>query len=725
MTYLKNIAKKIPVLILGALVAGVIVFAQQAYRQSLLAKPLFNGVLAEAQGYGGGIRFIIRFDEQDKIKGIELLSHNESQDVLTYLQEKGFFNSWNGLTVSQAAAKKVDAISSATMTSGSVIEGLQKRLSAIAGVKEQKTKRKFYPVRFSLSLAVLIFALLSFFNPKAFSRLRIWLLLSSVFILGIINKDLLSLNQFFHWLMSGANGVSMLVLIFALSLVAALFMSRGFYCEYVCPYGALQEIVAHGKKRKFLISEKVRNILQGAGWIYFWIILAVLLFGLPLALEKFEPFAAFLFKSAPLASVGIACLFLAISVFIPRAWCTYFCPTGKIFNFLKGTSPKNTKRKYIKLLLIFLTLAAVVFLTMLRPKVILKTGNPPQTPGHVQDEKKPIYEEAMFYEKLKNFVVGCRLCPRHCVLKPGEVGFCRARKNINGKLYALTYGEPVALHADPIEKKPLAHVYPGTKSFSIATAGCNLRCKFCQNWEISQMDAEDVNVESVAPEEIVARAKASGCKTIAFTYTEPVIFYEYMLDIAKVAKQAGIDCVMHSAGYIEEEPLRKIAPYIKAANIDLKGFNEKFYTTFTQGDLQVVLRTLKILKEEGVWVEVTNLLIPGVNDSEEEVKNLCRWVKENLGAETPVHFSRFYPLYKLANLSPTPISSLMMAQRVAQEEGLQFIYLGNIPRQTGEQTLCPSCGKTLLRRIGYNLLENNIVDGKCRFCGYAVPGVWD
>ncbi|MDP8266957.1 MAG: AmmeMemoRadiSam system radical SAM enzyme [Candidatus Aceula meridiana] len=342
-----------------------------------------------------------------------------------------------------------------------------------------------------------------------------------------------------------------------------------------------------------------------------------------------------------------------------------------------------------------------------------------------QQSQEVNLKRASFWESLGNKVVACKLCPHRCVLKKGETGFCRARKNINGTLYALTYGRPVALHADPIEKKPLAHVYPGTRSFSIATAGCNLRCKFCQNWEISQADAEKVDVEFVPPKEIIARTKATGCKTIAFTYTEPTIFFEYMLAVAKEAKAAGIDCVMHSAGYINEEPLRQIAPYIKAANIDLKGFSEKFYTTFTNGGLETVLRTLKILKEEGVWVEITNLLIPGVNDSEKEVRKLCRWVKENLGKETPIHFSRFFPLYKLANLSPTPISSLMMAQRVAEEEGLQFIYLGNIPQQTGEQTICPVCGKILLKRIGYNLLENNIVNGKCRFCGYAVPGVWD
>jgi pyruvate formate lyase activating enzyme len=283
----------------------------------------------------------------------------------------------------------------------------------------------------------------------------------------------------------------------------------------------------------------------------------------------------------------------------------------------------------------------------------------------------------------------------------------------------------VALHIDPIEKKPFAHVYPGTKSFSLATAGCNLRCKFCQNWEISQLDADKVSVANVSAQEIVAKAKEAGAQTIAFTYTEPAIFYEYMIDIAKEAKSQGIACVMHSAGYVNEKPLRALCKYLVAANIDLKGFNEKFYTTFTSGGLDVVLNTLKILREEGVWVEITNLLIPGANDSEEDLRKLCGWIKDNLGAQTPVHFSRFFPMYKLIDLSPTPVSSLERAYRIAKETGLQFVYVGNIPDHVAEDTACPGCGKVVIRRIGYEVMENNIASGRCPFCGYQVPGVWN
>lgn len=230
------------------------------------------------------------------------------------------------------------------------------------------------------------------------------------------------------------------------------------------------------------------------------------------------------------------------------------------------------------------------------------------------------------------------------------------------------------------------------------------------------MDAEGVQTAFVPAQAIVEQAKRTGSKTIAFTYTEPTIFYEYMLDIAKLAKQEGIDCVMHSAGYIEEQPLRELAPYLIAANIDLKGFNQKFYTTFTQGDLEVVLRTLKILKEEGVWVEITTLLIPSVNDSEDEIRQLCRWVKEHLGPETPIHFSRFFPMYKLTNLSPTPVASLMRAHRVAAEEGLYFAYIGNIPAHEGENTYCPFCQNLVVERRGYVVINDHLREGVCPFC---------
>jgi pyruvate formate lyase activating enzyme len=332
---------------------------------------------------------------------------------------------------------------------------------------------------------------------------------------------------------------------------------------------------------------------------------------------------------------------------------------------------------------------------------------------------------ALYWTSLDGKNVQCNLCPRRCTIGENQKGFCRARKNISGKLYSLSYGRPVAMHIDPIEKKPLFHVYPGSESFSIATAGCNLRCKFCQNWEISQIDPETVKVAFVSPEEIVKQAKQSNSKTIAFTYTEPTIFYEYMLEIAKLAKKQGIDCVMHSSGFINEEPLRELAGYIRAANIDLKGFSEKYYSSFCIGNLESVLATLKTLKQEGVWTEVTNLIVPGGNDSPQEITQLCLWVKDNLGPNTPLHFSRFFPMYKLTDLSPTSINTLKLARDIAKRAGLHYVYIGNVPQHLGEDTICPVCGKLLIKRIGYSVLKNNIIKGKCKFCHADIAGIWD
>ncbi|MBF0252713.1 MAG: AmmeMemoRadiSam system radical SAM enzyme [Candidatus Omnitrophica bacterium] len=332
---------------------------------------------------------------------------------------------------------------------------------------------------------------------------------------------------------------------------------------------------------------------------------------------------------------------------------------------------------------------------------------------------------AAFWTPMENNKIRCDLCPRKCLLSQGQEGFCRVRCNIDGVLITKSYGRPVAVHVDPIEKKPFSHVYPGTGSFSIATAGCNLRCKFCQNWEISQADPDKLKTRFVTPDEIVSAAQKTGAKTIAFTYTEPTVFYEYMIEIAEKAAEAGIPSVIHSAGFINEEPLREISKHIIAANIDLKGFSDKFYSSYTGGDLNTVLNSLKILKQEGVWIEITNLLIPGANDSEDDISKLCAWVKENLGHDTPIHFSRFYPMYKLTNLSPTPVSSLIRAMDIAKKIGMKHIYIGNLPQNTGENTFCGNCGNLLVKRIRYKVLDNNIKNSKCPDCGVTVPGIWD
>ena len=321
-------------------------------------------------------------------------------------------------------------------------------------------------------------------------------------------------------------------------------------------------------------------------------------------------------------------------------------------------------------------------------------------------------------------MVHCLLCPRNCIISEGGIGACKARKNIKGKLYALGYGVPCAVHIDPIEKKPFFHVLPATDSFSIASAGCNLRCKFCQNWQISQFSPEETKNFSLPPEAVVNTALKDKCATIAYTYAEPVTFYEYMLETAKLAHKKGIKNVMHSAGYINEEPLRQLCKYLDAANIDLKSFREEYYQKLCGASLPPVLRSLKILKEEGVWLEVTNLVLPGLNDGPEEIRELCLWIKDNLGKETPLHFSRFHPSYQMRNLPSTPTKTMEKAREIALEVGLHYVYIGNIPGHPAENTYCPNCKKTLIRRIGYKILENNLVNGKCKFCGEKIAGIW-
>jgi len=336
----------------------------------------------------------------------------------------------------------------------------------------------------------------------------------------------------------------------------------------------------------------------------------------------------------------------------------------------------------------------------------------------------PEEKEALYYQRLDNKEAGCLLCPRRCIIPDNSRGFCRARENIDGRLYSIVYSKACAVHVDPIEKKPLFHVLPGTKSLSIATAGCNLKCKFCQNWQISQASPEEIPYEDIPPEKVVMLAAANRCPTIAYTYTEPTVFYEYMLDTAKLAHETGIMNVMHSCGFINEEPLRRLCKYMDAANIDLKG-SDKFYDQFCLGTREDVLRTLKILKQEGVWVEITYLLIPTINDSRDYIKETCLWIKENLGPDTPLHISRFWPMYKLKNISPTPVSLLNEAYDIAVSSGLRYVYIGNVPSERGESTYCPYCGKLLIKRLGYNVVENNIEDGKCKYCRNPIAGIWD
>ena len=319
--------------------------------------------------------------------------------------------------------------------------------------------------------------------------------------------------------------------------------------------------------------------------------------------------------------------------------------------------------------------------------------------------------------------VQCELCPNGCVLDEGQHSRCRARMNKGGVLYSLVYGKPCAVHVDPIEKKPFSHFLPGTTAFSIATAGCVLSCKFCQNWQISQARPEDTDTYDLPPDEVVRKAMFYECRSISYTYTEPTVFYEYMYDTAVIAKKYDIKNTMHSCGYINEKPLRKLSKYMNAANIDLKGFTEDFYNRICNGSLKPVLNSLVVLKQEGVWLEITNLVLPTLNDDMKTIKEMCKWIKKNLGVDTPIHFSRFYPQYKLDNLPPTPLETITEARKTAMDVGLKYVYIGNI-RHEGENTYCPKCKKMLIEREGYFVKQNNIVNGKCKFCSTSIAGVW-
>ncbi len=316
----------------------------------------------------------------------------------------------------------------------------------------------------------------------------------------------------------------------------------------------------------------------------------------------------------------------------------------------------------------------------------------------------------------------CELCPRRCVLHEGQLGACGTRRVVEGELVALTYAKPCALHVDPVEKKPLFHFYPGAPIFSLATIGCNLFCDFCQNWQISTARADALaDEEEVPPKEILKMAREAGCRLIAFTYTEPTVFYEYMLDIAKLAQQEGMECVMVSNGYMNPEPRAELARVISAANIDLKGSPDFYRRRSKVPDAQPILDTIVALKQAGVHVEVTTLLIPGENDSDEEVEARARWIAEHVGAETPYHLSAFHPDYKLRDREATPPATLLRARELARKH-LKHVYLGNVRLAPGENdTLCPQCGAVCIERPVYGG-RSLLVKGCCPSCGYRLNG---
>ncbi len=332
--------------------------------------------------------------------------------------------------------------------------------------------------------------------------------------------------------------------------------------------------------------------------------------------------------------------------------------------------------------------------------------------------------EARHYEKLPNRKIRCKLCPRECVIDDQERGYCGVRENRGGTYYTLVHSRPVTYHVDPIEKKPLFHFLPGTEAFSIATVGCNVECKFCQNWQISQVRPEQVEAFDMPPDLVAEYAKQSGSPTIAYTYTEPVIFQEYVYDCAVAGKKKGVRSVMISNGFIQKDPMDELCTVLDAVKIDLKAFTERFYKELVAGELKPVLDTLKLLAKRGMWTEIVYLMIPTKNDSRDEIREMCKWIVGELGPDVPIHFTRFYPQYRLRNLPPTPVSTLRAAREIALEEGIHFAYVGNVPGDPGENTYCPHCHTVLIRRVGFEILENNLVNGRCPKCHAEIPGVW-
>lgn len=318
----------------------------------------------------------------------------------------------------------------------------------------------------------------------------------------------------------------------------------------------------------------------------------------------------------------------------------------------------------------------------------------------------------------------CGLCPKHCIVEPGQSGECRIRVNLDGKLTAVTYGYPCSVHLDPIEKKPLFHMLPGTSILSIATVGCNLHCKNCQNWQISQCDPENSTAGYLPPEKIPPLAKKQGCGSVAYTYTEPIVYYEYALNSSIKTHAAGLKNVLVTAAYVNKKPWRELCRHTDAANVDLKAMSDRFYREICDATLKPVLDALLIAKEEKVMVEITNLIIPSLNDSDRDLLELSRWIKTNMGAETPLHFSRFFPQYKMKHLPPTPSATLTKARQIALSEGLKYVYIGNILSDDGENTTCPGCGNLLIERERYLVKKNNLNNGQCRFCREDIPGIW-
>jgi len=332
--------------------------------------------------------------------------------------------------------------------------------------------------------------------------------------------------------------------------------------------------------------------------------------------------------------------------------------------------------------------------------------------------------EAKYYKKLEYKEIECQLCPRKCKVGDRERGYCGCRENQGGTYYTLVHSYACSANVDPIEKKPFFHFLPGTKAFSIATAGCNMNCKFCQNWEISQVRPEQVNNIYLPPGDVVASAQESGSRSIAYTYSEPTVFYEYMLDTAIAGRKKGLKSVVVTAGYINHDPWMELIREVDAIKVDFKVFTEKYYEEICSAKLKPVMDALVDLSKSGIWHEIVYLMVPTLNDDMKNIREMCKWMVTDLGKDVPLHFTRFTPLYLLKNLPPTPVSSLEKAREIALGEGMNFVYIGNVPGHEGGNTYCPKCKQVVVGRIGFTITQMNLKNGKCKFCGNPIPGVW-
>jgi len=330
-----------------------------------------------------------------------------------------------------------------------------------------------------------------------------------------------------------------------------------------------------------------------------------------------------------------------------------------------------------------------------------------------------------FHYSTDGTIVQCQICPNRCILNPVDRSICRSKVNIGGKLYSRAYGNPCSVHVDPIEKKPLNHFYPRSIIFSIATTGCNFRCLNCQNWEISQRKPEEVRNIELFPEDVVREAGNRKTPSIAYTYSEPISYYEYMYDTAKLAKETGLKNVLVSNGYINKQPLLRLCKYLDGANVNLKSFDERIYRCLNGGTLRPVLNTFKTLHREGVWFEITTLVVPTYVDKPDMIKQMCGWILKELGPDYPLHLLRFFPQYKLTRLPATPISTLERFRNMAIQEGIRYVYLGNVPGHKGTHTYCHNCNRTLIERRGYHISQLNLRNGRCKFCETQIPGRWE